>query len=453
MELVELLSARQVRTDDDSLAIYGKDWTNGFAVAPSAVVFPESNEQVIELVRYAIEQNLELVPSGGRTGLSGGAIAGKGEVVVSFEKMNRILDFNAEDRLVTCQAGVITQTLQEFAEEQGLFYPVDFASAGSSQIGGNVSTNAGGIKVIRYGLTRDWVAGMRVVTGQGELLDCNAGLVKNATGYDLRHLMIGAEGTLGLICEVDMRLAAMPEPQTVMVVGVPKVEELLNVLATFSKKLTLSAFEFFSHLALSKVQAHRDLPSPLSERVDFYALMEFDASSLEAAGDAFEECMAAGWVVDGVISQSEAQAQALWGLREGISESIAPYTPYKNDLSVTIQQVPEFLKDVDQYVAESYPNFEVCWYGHIGDGNLHLNILKPEGMSVEEFMAQGHAMSPNIFSLVQERKGSISAEHGVGLLKKDFLGYSRSDAEIRLMQGLKALFDPHQILNPGKLLA
>ncbi len=451
--LRDLFGEKQIRTDEESLTHYGKDWTNGFLVAPSAVVFPESNDQVVELVRYAIEQNVPLVPSGGRTGLSGGAIAGQGEVVVSFERMNKILDFNVEDRLVTCQAGVITQTLQEFAVAQDLFYPVDFASAGSSQIGGNVSTNAGGIKVIRYGLTRDWVAGMRVVTGRGELLDCNSGLVKNATGYDLRHLMIGAEGTLGLVCEVDVRLAAAPEPQTVMVVGVPKVEELLDVLQAFSKQVTLTAFEFFSDLALTKVQAHRDLPAPLTESVPFYALMEFDSSSLDAASQAFSDSMEAGWVVDGVISQSDAQAAALWALREGISESIAPYTPYKNDLSVTIRQVPEFLQDVDRYVANSYPDFEVCWYGHIGDGNLHLNILKPDGMRVEDFMAQGHAMSPNIFALVEERNGSISAEHGVGLLKKDFLGYTRSEAEISLMRGLKDLFDPHQILNPGKLLA
>ena len=442
----------QVRTDQESLATWGKDWTNGFEVAPSAIVFPESNGQVVDLVHFAIAEGVKLVPSGGRTGLSGGAVAGNGEVVVSFDKMNKILHFNAEDRLVTCQAGVITQVLQEFASDNDLFYPVDFASAGSSQIGGNVSTNAGGIKVIRYGLTRDWVAGMRVVTGRGDLLDCNSGLVKNATGYDLRHLMIGAEGTLGLICEVDMRLAPAPEPQTVMVVGVPKVEELLNVLKAFGAKVTLSAFEFFSDLALNKVQAHRDLPSPLSESVEFYALMEFDTSALDAASEAFEQCMEAGWVVDGVISQSEAQAQSLWALREGISESIAPFTPYKNDLSVTINQVPEFLRDVDQYVSQSYPDFEVCWYGHIGDGNLHLNILKPEDMSVTDFMAQGHAMSPNIFALVEKRNGSISAEHGVGLLKKDFLNFSRSEAEIDLMRGLKQLFDPHQILNPGKLL-
>ena len=447
-----ILADKQIKTDADSLSVWGKDWTNGFAVAPSAVVFPESNEQVVQLVRYAIEHELRLVPSGGRTGLSGGAVAGDGEVVVSFDRMNRILDFNAQDKLVTCQAGVITQSLQEFAQQQGLFYPVDFASAGSSQIGGNVSTNAGGIKVIRYGLTRDWVAGLKVVTGAGELLNCNAGLVKNATGYDLRHLMIGAEGTLGLICEVDMRLAAAPEPQTVMVLGVPQVTQLLDVLTAFNDALTLSAFEFFSELALQKVRAHRDLPAPLSQPEAFYALLEFDESSMDAAGAAFERCVEAGWVTDGVVSQSESQAAALWQLREGISESIAPYTPYKNDLSVRIQEVPAFLADVDEFVSNSYPDFEVCWYGHIGDGNLHLNILRPENMGVEEFMAKGHAMSPRIFELVQARNGSISAEHGVGLLKRDFLSYSRSAPEIDLMRGIKQLFDPHQIMNPGKLL-
>jgi len=451
--LNEIFSAKQIKTDTEDLQTWGTDWTNGFSIAPSAVVFPESNEQVVELVRYAIDAERALVPSGGRTGLSGGAVASQGEIVVSFDRMNKILDFNEADRLVTCQAGVITQALQAFAQDQGLFYPVDFASSGSSQIGGNVATNAGGIKVIRYGLTRDWVAGLRAVSGTGALLDCNAGLVKNATGYDLRHLFIGSEGTLGFITEVDVRLAPAPAPQMVMVLGVPKVGDLLDVLQTFGASLTLSAFEFFSDLALSKVRAHRDLPAPLADSVPYYALLEFDEPELEAASAAFESCMVKGWVVDGVVSQSAAQAANLWQLREGISESIAPYTPYKNDLSVCIQQVPEFLADVDAYVAQSYPDFEVCWYGHIGDGNLHLNILKPQDMSVEEFMAQGHHMSPRIFELVQARNGSISAEHGVGLLKKDFLGYSRSEDEISLMHGLKQLFDPHQILNPGKLLA
>ena len=450
--LHNVVPADQIKTDTESLAIWGKDWTNGFDVAPSAIVFPRSNQQVVDIVAYAIDAGVSLVPSGGRTGLSGGAVASNGEVVVSFDRMNRILDFNAEDRLVTCQAGVVTQVLQEFATEQGLFYPVDFASSGSSQIGGNVATNAGGIKVIRYGLTRDWVAGLRAVTGTGALLNCNSGLVKNATGYDLRHLLVGSEGTLGLITEVDMRLTAQPEAQMVMVVGVPQVANLLNVLKSFNARLTLSAFEFFSDLALTKVRAHRNLAAPLATAVENYALLEFDASALDQASAAFEECMQQDWLVDGVVSQSEAQAASLWQLREGISESLAPFTPYKNDLSVCISQVADFLQDVDKFIAESYPGFEVCWYGHIGDGNLHLNILRPDDVSVEEFMAKGHAMSPKIFELVQARGGSISAEHGVGLLKKDFLSYSRSAAEIELMRGLKQLFDPHQILNPGKLL-
>ena len=448
-----IFSQKQIRRDPESLQIWGKDWTNGYPVDPSVIVFPETIEQVQELVGYAISEGLKLVPSGGRTGLSGGAVASNSEVVVSFDRMNKILDYSAKDRIVTCQPGLVTANLQAFARDQGLYYPVDFASSGSSQIGGNVATNAGGIKVIRYGLTRDWVAGMKVVTGTGVLLDCNAGLVKNATGYDFRHLLVGSEGTLGLMCELDMRLAPMPEPQSVMVVGVPQVADLLNILHAFSDQITLSAFEFFSDLALTKVQAHRDLPAPLAESVAYYALLEFDQSSLPLAEEVFARCMDAGWLVDGVVSQSEAQAKSLWQLREGISESLASYTPYKNDLSVRISEVPEFLADVDRYVSESYPEFEVCWYGHIGDGNLHLNILRPKDMSVEEFFKHGHGMSPKIFEIVASRRGSISAEHGVGLLKRDFLGYSRSEDEIALMRGLKALFDPHQILNPDKLLA
>jgi FAD/FMN-containing dehydrogenase len=450
--LDECLSPRQVRRDEDSLQKWGVDWTRSFAVAPSAVVFPESVDDVIALVRLASAEGMALVPSGGRTGLSGGAVAGNGEVVVSFDRMNRILGFEPSDRLVTCQAGVVTQTLQAFAADHGLFYPVDFASSGSSQIGGNIATNAGGIKVIRYGLTRDWVAGLRVVTGSGVLLDCNHGLVKNATGYDLRHLFIGSEGTLGFIVEADIRLTEPPEPQLVMVLGVGRFRDILAVLSRFQNALRVSAFEFFSELALQKVTAHRDLPRPLSEAAPFYALIEFDESAMEEAGAAFEDCVNEGWVTDGVISQSEAQAQSLWQLREGISESIASCTPYKNDLAVRISQMPDFLDEVDALVQRSYPDFEVCWYGHIGDGNLHLNILKPTELPADVFYRRCHEISPRIFERVAARNGSISAEHGVGLLKRDFLSYSRSQAEIEIMRALKHVLDPHQIMNPGKLL-
>ena len=449
--LDSLFPAKQIRRDADSLAQWGCDWTRSFKVDPSAVVFPESVDDVVRLVREANAHGLALVPSGGRTGLSGGAVAGNREIVVSFDRMNAVLDFEPADRLVRCQAGLVTQALQSFADEQGLCYPVDFASAGSSQIGGNIATNAGGIKVIRYGLTRDWIAGLTVVTGAGEVLRLNHGLVKNATGYDLRHLFIGSEGTLGFVVEADVRLARQPETQYVMVLGVPRFRDILAVLGHFQKTLTLSAFEFFSELALQKVTAHRELARPLAGSVAFYALLEFDESALDAAAAAFEHCVGEGWVSDGVLSQSEAQAANLWQLREGISESIAPYTPYKNDVSVRVSRMPEFLDEVDALVQARYPDFEVCWYGHIGDGNLHLNVLKPSDLDKAEFFERCHHISPEIFKRVADRQGSISAEHGVGLLKRDFLGYTRSAEEIAVMRAIKGVLDPNGIMNPGKV--
>ena len=451
--LEDIFTPARVRTAAEDLGVWGVDWTRSFPVAPAAVVFPETVEEVVAVTRLANEAGFGLVPSGGRTGLSGGAVASNGEVVVSFDRMNRVLDFNAVDRVVRCQAGVITGTLQEYAAERGFFYPVDFASSGSSQVGGNIATNAGGIKVIRYGLTRDWIAGLKVVTGAGEVLDCNNGLVKNATGYDLRHLFVGAEGTLGFVVEADIRLLEAPPPQRVMVLGVERISDMLDVLRSFQAAVTLSAFEFFSESALQHVLAHRDVPRPFESRAPYYALLEFDAAGEDAALETFEATVAAGWVGDGVVSRSDAQAQALWTLREGISESIAPCTPYKNDLSVRISDVPDFLDEIDGIVGEHYPDLEVCWYGHIGDGNLHLNILKPDDLSIDAFYERCHRISPALFDAVRARRGSISAEHGVGLLKRDFLEFSRSPAEIALMRSLKRVFDPNGVMNPGKLLA
>ena len=451
--LYEIFSTSRVKTAKVDLDVWGTDWTRSFAVAPSAIVFPEKIEEVVAVTRLANERGLALVPSGGRTGLSGGAVASNGEIVVSFDRMNRIRAFDPADRIVRCEAGVVTETLQEYASGRGLFYPVEFASSGSSQIGGNISTNAGGIKVIRYGLTRDWIAGLKVVTGTGEVLDCNNGLVKNATGYDLRHLFIGAEGTLGFVVEADIRLSQAPAPHRVMVLGVNRFANILSVLRSFQAALTLSAFEFFSELALTKVLAHRDVARPFAEPAPFYALIEFDAAEEEAALEAFTTTVDQGWVGDGVVSQSDAQAKSLWTLRDGISESLAPYTPYKNDLAVRISDVPEFLTELDGIVRENYPDLEVCWYGHIGDGNLHLNILKPADLSIDAFYERCHKISPALFEAVRARGGSISAEHGVGLLKRDFLEFSRSPAEINLMKGLKRVFDPNGVMNPGKLFA
>ena len=450
----QALTPAQVSANSEDLQIYGTDWTRSFKVNPALVVFPKSIEDVQSIVRTAIASSATLVPSGGRTGLSGGAVASNQEVVVSFERMNRILDFNPVDRLVRCEAGVITANLQEFATNNGLFYPVDFASSGSSHIGGNIATNAGGIRVIRYGLTRESVAGLKVVTGNGEVLDLNKGIIKNATGYDLRHLFIGSEGTLGFICEAEIRLLPSPPAQQVLVLGVRGLGAILEVLQTFQAHVNLSAFEFFSELAMRKVIHHRSgLQAPFETQCEYYTLLEFDKSDQEAALATFTKLADAGVVLDGVASNSEAQAASLWELREGISESIAPHTPYKNDVSVPIKEIPTFLSEVDELVNKHYPDFDICWYGHIGDGNLHLNILRPESLSIEAFYEKCHHISPLLFEKIQSRRGSISAEHGVGLLKRDFLDFSRSESEIVFMQQIKQTFDPHGIMNPGKLLA
>nr|WP_298173130.1 FAD-binding oxidoreductase [uncultured Pseudomonas sp.] len=453
-ELKTLVEPGKVLTDADSLAAFGKDWTKHFAPAPLAIVFPKSVEQVQAVVRWANQHKIALVPSGGRTGLSAGAVAANGEVVVSFDYMNQILAFNEFDRTAVCQPGVVTKQLQMFAEDKGLYYPVDFASAGSSQIGGNIGTNAGGIKVIRYGMTRNWVAGLKVVTGTGELLELNKDLIKNATGYDLRQLFIGAEGTLGFVVEATMRLDRAPKNLTAMVLGTPDFDSIMPVLHAFQGKLDLTAFEFFSDKALAKIMARGDVPAAFETECPFYALLEFEATTEEVANHAletFEHCVEQGWVLDGVMSQSEQQLQNLWKLREYISETISHWTPYKNDISVTVSQVPAFLHDIDAIVGEHYPDFEIVWFGHIGDGNLHLNILKPENLSKDEFFAKCATVNKWVFETVQKYNGSISAEHGVGMTKRDYLTYSRSAAEIAYMKAIKQVFDPNGIMNPGKI--
>lgn len=453
--LQSLVGEHRVKLDEDSLRQWGGDWTRIYPPAPLAIVFPSTVAQVQGIVRLANEAGLALVPSGGRTGLSAAAVAPNGEVVVSFDHMNRIIEFIPEDRLVRLQAGVVTAQLQAFAQEQGLYYPVDFASAGSSQLGGNIGTNAGGIKVIKYGMTRQWVLGLKVVTGKGDVLDLNKGMMKNATGYDLRHLFIGAEGTLGFVVEALMKLDRAPRDLRVMVLGVPDFDAVMKVLAAFQRQIDLSAFEFFSELALQLVTQHQALPRPFESATPFYVLLEFEAASEAIVDEAmalFESCVEAGWVVDGVMSQNQGQAQSLWRLRESISETISRYTPYKNDLSVLIQRVPAFIAEIDRIVASRYPDFRVVWFGHIGDGNLHLNILKPDEMDKADFFAKCASVNDEVFEVVARYDGSVSAEHGVGLTKKPYLGYSRSPEEMAYLRAIKQVFDPNNVMNPGKIL-
>ncbi|AKE51938.1 FAD-binding oxidoreductase [Kangiella geojedonensis] len=452
--LRNILEADCLLTDSDSLSQYGKDWTNQYTPAPLAIALPKTTEQVAAIVQWANKHSVALVPSGGRTGLSGGAVAEHGELVIALDKMNQVIAFESATQQVKCQAGVITEQLQQFAEENDLYYPVDFASSGSSQIGGNIATNAGGIKVIRYGLTRDWIMGLTVVTGKGEVLELNAGLIKNATGYDLRHLFIGSEGTLGIVTEATIKLTRQPKNLTVLLLAIPQLDKVKELLNTFQKEVDLTAFEFFSEEALLKVMPHHNLPRPVETEAPFYCLLEFDATSddiLENALGCFESGLEQEFILDGVMSQSQQQAAELWKYREYISETISSRRPYKNDISVTPDKVSEFLGRVNNIVAEHYPEFEVIWFGHIGDGNLHLNILAPDDMDYAEFVKACENVNPLIFEVLRELGGSISAEHGVGLLKKPYLNYTRTEAEINYMKGIKAAFDPNNIMNPGKL--
>ena len=455
-ELSAVLAPEQVAVDPASLETYGQDWNRFTPPAPTAIVFPRDTADVVAIVECARRCQFTLVPSGGRTGLSGGACATNGEVVVSMDKMNAISPVNLMDRTVTAGAGAITQNIQQAARDADLFYPVDFASSGSSQIGGNIATNAGGINVIRYGMTREWVAGLTVVTGKGEVLELNKGLMKNNTGLDFRHLFIGSEGILGFITEATLKLTAPPKDPTVLVLGLSDMSAIMAVLDRIQSTTPLLAYEFFSELAVSKVVDHAGVARAFETRTPFYALVEFERENDMTDAhvfDAVEQCMDEGWVIDAVMSQSVAQARALWRLREDISETISKWTPYKNDISSTVSKVPELLAAVDDVVHKNYPDWEVVWYGHIGDGNLHLNILKPENLQIEEFKERCNEVSTDIFDAIKTLGGSVSAEHGVGTLKAPYLDYSKSDSEIDAMRAIKAIFDPDGILNPGKVFS
>ncbi len=452
--LTQFIENDRVKTDAESFETYGKDWTKHIAINPIAIVFPKTTKEVISLVNWARQNKVALVPSGGRTGLSGAATASNREIVVSFEKMNRILNFNEFDQCVTVEPGVITETLQNYAKDKGLLFPVDFASRGSSQIGGNIATNAGGINVVRYGLIRQWVTSLEVVTGEGKVMQLNKSLVKNASGYDLRQLFIGSEGTLGFITQAEIAFTRPPENPTVLLFAVPELDGVMKIYHAFKKRFSLLAFEMFTDVAKNYVMRHTGQGEPLEESTPYYVIIEIDNTSeteIEAAMEIFESSMENGWLVDGTVSQSAQQSQDLWRLREDITEATSAWEPYKNDVSVRISKVPEFLTSVDQVLKSEYPDFETVWFGHIGDGNLHINILKPANLTSEEFIKSCHRVDEILFEKIESFGGSVSAEHGVGLTKKPYLHHTRSPEEITYMKAIKAIFDPDGIMNPGKI--
>ncbi|HEY2747022.1 MAG TPA: FAD-binding oxidoreductase [Polyangia bacterium] len=442
-------------TDDAAeRAEYGRDWTRVFAPAPSAIAFPRTTDEVARLLALCSAHRVPVVPSGGRTGLAGGAVAANGELVVSLARMRRMDPVDELGLTVRVQAGAVTAAVHEHAAALGLTWPVDFASKGSSQVGGNIATNAGGVKVIRYGLTRQWVLGLQVVLASGAVLELNGALEKNNTGFDLRQLFIGSEGTLGIITEATLKLARLPKKSDVMLFA---VDGLAGVLALFRAArrapFTLAAYEFFTDRCLARVLKHRaTLRSPFPAPATHYVLVEADGADDDLLAEWMTSAGDAGLFADATLAQSHKQAGELWALREGISESLsATGLPHKNDVALPIAALEAFCGELDAVFAREYAGFELCLFGHIGDGNLHVNVMKPDALEVDAFRARTAAADRDLFALVQKYAGSISAEHGIGLLKKPYLGYSRSPDELAVLRSVKQALDPLGILNPGKI--
>lgn len=463
--LNELLGADGLITSGEDLRYYGSDrCKGGWPVAPGAIALPRTIEQVQAIARLCTRERVAIVPSGGRTGLTGAATAIAGELVLSLERMSRIEAVDVPARLLRCEAGATIQAVQDAATRAGLEYPVDFAAKGSAHIAGSVATNAGGVKVIRYGLTRDRVAGLEVVLADGERLSLDGELVKNNTGYPLRQLFIGSEGTLGIIVGVTLSLTRPPAGHLVVLCSVPSDAGVLELFTRLrSSTLTLSAFECFDRGCVERVVAHRgvDQAGPLEQLGAVAVLIEVELGRSESRDqgpthdelmDVLADAQEAGELLDAVVAQTDAQARELWAWREDISESLHHFSPHKADIAVPIREVARFVTRWREAVAKALPEIPALCFGHVGDGNLHLNLLRPESMSHEQFLARCHEFDPLMYDLVRAHRGSVSAEHGIGLLKRDYLAHTRSAREIASMRAIKQIFDPLGILNPGKLL-
>ena len=461
--LEAVVGAPNVRAEADDLAYYGSDRCRGaWPVAPSLIVLPGSAQQVQDVVRTCSAHGAVIVPSGGRTGLAGGATATAGEVVVSLERMHRIHGIDTAARTLRCEAGATVEAVQIAAKARGLLYPVDFAAKGSAQIGGSIATNAGGVRVLRYGGTRAWVAGLEVVLASGERVEVGRGLVKDNTGYDLRQLFIGSEGTLGIIVGATMRLTNPPRGSVVALCAVPRDDAILVVFERLQRAFELSAFECIDAAGLRHVLEHagKTGPGPFAEPAPQHVLVEVEvtatgdtaeADTADALALVLADAQDAGEIVDAVLASTPAQAADLWSLREGISESLHRHRPHKADISVPISELTKFLAAWRVLAAQHLDDCETVIFGHVGDGNLHLNVLPPADADETDFRRRAAAFDEHSYALVEAHGGSVSAEHGIGLLKRDHLHHCRSDVEIAVMRQVKAALDPGNLFNPGKI--
>jgi FAD/FMN-containing dehydrogenase len=443
--------------DPSDLDTYGRDWTKVYPPKPTAIVFPRTTEEVAKFLKLCSHEKVAVVPSGGRTGLSAGAVAAKGEVVLSLSRMNKMGPVDTLAQTCRVQSGAVTEAVHHHCEAQGLTWPVDFASKGSSQVGGNISTNAGGVKVIHYGMTRNWVLGLQVVTMAGDILELNGALEKNNTGMDLRQLFIGSEGTLGVITEATLKLSRTPAHLDVFFFAVTDMAAVLKLFHEARRApFSLMAFETLSRNCLEAVIGIRPLKDPFGEKHPMYVLMEVERAASEDAQKVMD-----GWleglfekelVMDGILAQSPREAKDLWAIREGITEGTMHIgIPHKNDIALPISALDLFVTDMYEMFERRHSEFAIYLFGHIGDGNLHVNTLKPKDMDLQVFLKKCHEADRELFELVKKYQGSISAEHGIGLLKKEALKYSRSPQEMAIFRSLKTALDPQGLLNPGKI--
>ncbi|MEK9904980.1 MAG: FAD-binding oxidoreductase [Rhodospirillales bacterium] len=424
------------------------------------VVKPASTEEVSGVVKVCAEMGIPITPQGGNTGLCGGATP-DGQVLLSLSRMNRIRDIDTLDFTITVEAGCILQNIQAAVAEKDRLFPLSLGAEGSCQIGGNLSTNAGGINTLRYGNARDLVLGLEVVLPDGRIWNNLKRLRKDNTGYDLKHLFVGGEGTLGIITAATCKLFPKPKDEVSVFCAVRDIEGIIELLSRLRAATgdQISAFElierFGIHLACKHVHGCRD---PFDQPYDHYVLFRASAGRAdsglrliveEALGQAYED----GLILDATIAESEAQTRAFWRIREGVVEGQIPEgASIKHDISVPVSRIPEFMKRAAPVVETTIPGSRICAFGHAGDGNLHYNITQPENMDRNKFLGLWEKLNHAVHEIVVDMGGSISAEHGIGKLKVEELQYFKPALDLELMKRIKHALDPNGIFNPGKVL-
>ena len=424
------------------------------------VVKPASTEEVSGVVKVCAEMGIPITPQGGNTGLCGGATP-DGQVLLSLSRMNRIRDIDTLDFTITVEAGCILQNIQAAVAEKDRLFPLSLGAEGSCQIGGNLSTNAGGINTLRYGNARDLVLGLEVVLPDGRIWNNLKRLRKDNTGYDLKHLFVGGEGTLGIITAATCKLFPKPKDEVSVFCAVRDIEGIIELLSRLRAATgdQISAFElierFGIHLACKHVHGCRD---PFDQPYDHYVLFRASAGRADSGlrlivEEALEQAYEDGLILDATIAESEAQTRAFWRIREGVVEGQIPEgASIKHDISVPVSRIPEFMKRAAPVVETTIPGSRICAFGHAGDGNLHYNITQPENMDRNKFLGLWEKLNHAVHEIVVDMGGSISAEHGIGKLKVEELQYFKPALDLELMKRIKHALDPNGIFNPGKVL-